>query len=160
MPRYGSESPSYVEFSNIASGRDSVDTSAPRQHFNPMYAEAQVAIYNGNPPTLPAPRNSSMGRPISPDHYERLPGDSVVKDTVASGKYNRLKPEAKAEQMLSGKYDSLSPATAGNLYVIDQGDGYKVLPGNPRPVDTMKSTKNELLDLPLPPTNFNVYDSS
>lgn len=137
MPRYGRESPSYVEFSHVASGEAGVDVSVPRQHSNPMYAEAQVAICNGTPLTLPTctPPKDSVGCPASPDHYERLPAEHVPNDTEASGKYNQLKPEAKHKVMLSGKYDSLYPAAAENMYVIDQGDGYKVLTGNPRPVD-------------------------
>ena len=164
MPHYGGESPHYVEFSNMSSG-EGVDFSSPRQHTNPMYAEAQVAILNGTPPTLPAPRKSSAVRPVSPDHYERLPGVDVVKEVVASGKYDRLKPESKQGPgvIQSGKYDSLSstatPTATDNLYVIERGDGYKVLPGNPRPTDTKN---NELVDveLPLANSNFNPYDSS
>ena len=184
MPRYDGET-QYVEFSD--GGSNSVEMSSPRQHANPMYAMAQVAIYNGTPPTLPAPRTSIVGRPVSPDHYERLPGETKPKEVVASGKYDRLKPEpsktlaqsGKYDRLKpepsktlaqSGKYDSLSPVSAppaiDNHYVIDQEDGYKVIPGPPRPLDAgppcqpdaSKPTSNETLSAPFPPRNFNPYD--
>ena len=167
MPRYDGET-QYVEFSD--GGSNSVEMSSPRQHANPMYAMAQVAIYNGTPPTLPAPRTSIVGRPVSPDHYERLPGETKPKEVVASGKYDRLKPEPSKTLAQSGKYDSLSPVSAppaiDNHYVIDQEDGYKVIPGPPRPLDAgppcqpdaSKPTSNETLNAPLPPRNFNPYD--
>ena len=161
MPRYRMESPCYVEFSHVASGEKGVDVSAPRQHSNPMYAEAQAAIHNGTPLTLPAhaPPKDSMDHPAA-GHYERISGDYFPDDTEASSKYNRLKPEVKHEVMLSGKYDSLSPAATENAYVIDRGDGYKLLPGNPRPVVTMTSTKNDLPDTPVSPTNLDPNNSS
>ena len=131
-----------------------------RQHQNPMYAVAQTAILNGTP-LLPPPRNSSSGRPVSPGHYEQLPGDNSVKQVMASGKYDQLKPMGMPEVAQSGKYDSLSPVAAppatGNLYVIDR-DGYKVIPRNPRPLSPDTKKTNETTDAPLPTSNFNPYD--
>lgn len=169
MPRYDRGSPAYVEFTDVASGEAGVETSPVRQHTNPMYALAQDSIYSGTPSTLPAARRSPEGRPVSPDHYERLPGDNIRKETVASGKYDRLKPEPLSPSCVihSGKYDSLSPTSApvatGNLYVIERGDGYRVIPGEPRPLnnrDTAKPTAEleETSNAPIPPTKFNPYD--
>ena len=173
MPRYDGSSPHYAELSTVASGEDGVDFAPPaRQHSNPMYAAAQAQIYsNGTPPSLPAPRKGSVGCPVSPSHsshYERLPGDthdpppSQENLIVTSGKYDRLKSEAGPQTVTSGKYDSLAgPTTSAkdNPYVIDRGDGYKVLPANPRPAqDDLKPSTNETANTPLPPTNFNPYD--
>ena len=171
MPRYDGSSPHYAELSQVANGKDGVDFAPARQHSNPMYALAQTAIYsNGTPPALPAPRRGSVGRPVSPSHsphYEHLPGDTyqsvAPQEVVASGKYDCLKPEAGPQVVTSGKYDSLVAPTASakdNPYVIERGDGYKVLPSNPRPLDDSKPMTNETENLPLPPTNFNPYDSS
>ena len=160
IPRYDGSNTNYVEFSNVVDGQDGSGLSSSRQHENPMYAMAQTAIYNGTP--LPPPP-SSGGRPVSPDHYERLPGENSVKGVMASGKYDRLKPSGQPEIARSGKYDSLSPVRAppatDNLYVVERGDGYKVLPGNPRPrsPDTKKTT-DELTDVPIPTTTFDPYD--
>lgn len=173
MPRYDGTSPPYAELSTVASSEDGVDFAPPaRQHSNPMYALAQAQIYsNGTPPTLPAPRKGSVGRPVSPSHsshYERLPGDTYnsppppPQEIVTSGNYDCLKPEAGSQTVTSGKYDSLAaPSTSAkdNPYIIDRGDGYKVLPGNPRPaVDDSKPSTNETASTPLPTTSFNPYD--
>lgn len=170
MPRYDGGSPTYTELSSVADGGAATGLSPARQHANPMYDLAQVAIYNGTPPALPT-RKVSMGRPVSPVHYERLPGDNLhttSKEMVTSGKYDRLKPEPQPQPqvMCSGKYDSLSSPTTtaatDNHYVIDRGDGYKVLPPNPHPPESnsSKSSTNELASVPLPSTNFNPYESS
>ena len=171
MPRYSGGSP-YAELSTVASGEDGVDFAPPsRQHNNPMYAVAQAEIYrNGTPPTLPAPRRGSMGRPVSPSHsphYERLPGDiqnsMAPQESVASGKYDRLvKPEAGPQMVTSGKYDSLAaPSTPvkDNPYIVNREDGYKILPANPRAAgDDSKATTSEAVSTPPPPTSFNPYN--
>ena len=171
MPRYSGGSPHYAELSTVASGEDGVDFAPPsRQHSNPMYALAQAEIYrNGTPPTLPAPRRGSMGRPVSPSHsphYERLPGDiqssTAPQEIIASGKYDRLvKPEAGPQTVTSGKYDSLAAPTTpakDNPYIINREDGYKILPANPRPVEDNSKATSEAVNAPPPTTNFNPYD--
>ena len=170
MPRYsGGSSPQYAELSTVTEGVDYVPP--PRQHSNPMYAVAQADIYRtGTPPTLPARRNGSIARPASPSqspHYEHIPADmpnSIAPQEIkASGKYDRLiKPEAVPQTASSGKYDSLATPTTpaqDNPYIVDREDGYKVLPGNPRPAeDESKETKSETVNTPPPTTNFNPYD--
>lgn len=172
MPRYDGGSPHYAELSTVASGEEGVDFVPPsRQHSNPMYALAQTEIYrNGTPPTLPAPRRGSGGRPVSPahsPHYEHIPADMpnsiAPQETVASGKYDRLiKPEAGAQVATSGKYDSLAGPTTpakDNPYIINREDGYKVLPGNPRPAeDVSTEIKSETVNTSPPSTNFNPYN--
>ena len=172
MPHYDGGSPHYAELSQVVSeAGGGVDFAPARQQANPMYALAQTAIYSngGAPPTLPPPRKGSVVRPVSPSHsphYERLPGDTYPstepKEVVASGKYDCLKPEAGPQVVTSGKYDSLAAPTTtakGNLYVIERGDGYKILPAKPHPLNDSKSSTNETENTPLPP-NFNPYDSS
>ena len=176
MPRYSGGSPQYAELSTVASSEDGVDYVPPaRQHSNPMYALAQAEIYrNGTPPTLPAPRSGSRGRPASPSnspHYEHIPADmpnSVVapQQVVASGKYDcLLKPEAgpQAQTVTSGKYDSLAAPTTptkDNPYIINREDGYKVLPANPRPAEIADSAdiKSETVNTPQPTATFNPYN--
>lgn len=179
MSHYDGDSPHYAELSTVVSelGEGAVDFDPPRQHSNPMYSLAQAAIYNngGTPPTLPTPRTrSSIIRPSSPSHsshYERFSENNSVlppQQVATSGKYDRLNIDPLAGPQISatsGKYDNLAapvnPAR-DNPYIIERGDGYKVLPPNPRPaeVDSKPRMTNETLNTPLPPTNFNPYDSS